>query len=280
MVLEALLNPKKARDKPWTVFFVAFVYSFVAVLLASALFPEQSSILTIALITILLVPFINKLFRHEEEKDELIAEKRMKANNLFERHKDVIVTYTMIFLGITVALTAVFTFMPQYGNVFELQISQPTLSQYATTSKATALVSDPAYLFTKYILNNSRVMILAFVLSALLGTGAIFVLSWNASVISVFIGLKAINPLITAGTSSIAAFAIGLPTGLLSIALHGVPEILSYFLAGIAGGILSVGIMREKIESPEFRVVFKDALTVMVVAEAVIIVAAALEAIF
>jgi len=279
MVLESLLNPKKAREKPWEVFFVAMLYTTVAVILSTALFPEQSSILTIALITILFVPFIHQLFKKEEEKDELIAEKKAKPTNLFQRHKDIIVTYSLLFLGIIVALTIIFTFFPEYGNVFDLQIAQPTLSQYVTNS-ATGYASDPTILFIKYVLNNSRVMILAFILSALLGTGAVFVLSWNASVISVFVGLRAINPLITSGTGAAMAFAVGLPTGLLSIALHGIPEILAYFLAGIAGGILSVGIIREKIESIEFRVVFKDALTVMIVAEVVIILAATLEAVF
>ena len=122
-------------------------------------------------------------------------------------------------------------------------------------------------------------MILAFILSALLGSGAILVLAWNASVISVFVGLKAISPLISS-QGHLIAFLVGLPTGLLSIALHGIPEILAYFLAGIAGGILSVGIIREKIESLEFREVFKDSLVVLVAAEVVIIIAAALEAIF
>lgn len=285
MVLESLLNPKKARKRPWEVFLVAVLYSIVAVLLASALFPEQASILTIALITMMFVVYIQKLFGEEEEKDELIAEKKLKKSNIFERHKDVIVAYCMMFLGITVALTAVFIFLPQYGSVFDLQIAQPTISQYANAATAHATVSGQAtassnnamYLFIKYVMNNSRVMILAFVLSALLGTGAIIVLAWNASVIAVFVGLKTISPLIS-GSGHVVAFLIGLPSGLLSIALHGIPEILAYVLAAIAGGILSVGIIREKIESNEFREVFKDALTVLVVAELVIILAAFLEA--
>ena len=279
MVLESLIGPSKAKKKPWDVFIIALLYSFVAVVLSTALFPEQASILTIALITILFIPFIQKTFRREEKKDVLIAEKKAKPTNLYERHKDVIVTYTLIFLGVIVAFSAVFTFLPQYGNIFDLQIAQPTLSQYATT-KITGLASDPTYLFIKYVLNNSRVMILAFILSALLGTGAIFVLSWNASVIAVFVGLKAINPLISSGSGTFAAFFIGLPSGLISITLHGIPEIAAYFLAGIAGGILSVGIIREKIESIEFRAVFKDALVVMIMAEVVIIFAAFLEAVF
>ncbi len=279
MVLESIINPKKAREKPWELLFVSILYSFVAVVLASTLFPEQSSVLTIALITILFIPFLRKLFSREEKKDELIAEKKLKQSNIFLRHKDVIISYSLIFLGVIIAFIAVFTFLPQYGQVFDLQIAQPTLSQYAT-ARTVGFASDPTNLFIKYVMNNSRVMILSFILSALLGTGAIFVLSWNASVISVFIGLKTINPLMTSGSGAITAFAMGLPAGLLSIALHGIPEILAYFLAGIAGAILSVGIIREKIESVEFREVFKDALTVMVLAEIVIIGAAFLEAIF
>jgi len=68
--------------------------------------------------------------------------------------------------------------------------------------------------------------------------------------------------------------------GLSSILLHGVPEIGGYFFAGVAGGILSVGILREKFMSKEFKEVAKDSIVWLVLGEALILVGAVLEAAF
>ena len=74
MVLESILNPKNAEDKPWHVFVIAFIYSFIAVVFSNQLFPAQASILTVALITILFIPFFQKLFAIEEDKEDQAAE--------------------------------------------------------------------------------------------------------------------------------------------------------------------------------------------------------------
>ena len=38
---------------------------------------------------------------------------------------------------------------------------------------------------------------------------------------------------------------------------------LAYFLAGIAGGILSLGLVREKLWGPEFRLILRDSVLLM-----------------
>lgn len=115
-----------------------------------------------------------------------------------------------------------------------------------------------------------------FILSVLFGAGATLILSWNASVIAVYLGLVINKFVPTLGT--VAAFLYGIPIGLGSIVLHGVPEILAYFFAGIAGGILSIGLLREKIMSKTFKEVCKDSIAFLLIAEFLIIIAALLEA--
>ncbi|MFH1420573.1 MAG: stage II sporulation protein M [Candidatus Aenigmatarchaeota archaeon] len=278
MVLESILNPENAAGSPLKVFVIAIIFCFVAVIFAFSLFPEQSSILTISIITIMFIPFFYHIFKKEELKDDLIAEHKDKNPsdvNLLLRHKKTIVIYSAYFLGIVVGMTIIFAFMPQYGKVFDLQVAQPALAQY-TSGNATVSLE----IFFRYFFNNSRVMILAFILSALLGTGGIFVLAWNASIISVYIGLKAIAPMMQSGTNSIVAFILGVPAGLASIAIWGIPEILGYIMAGLAGGILSVGIIREELESNKFREVLKDALFILILGEAFIVAGAILETVF
>jgi uncharacterized membrane protein SpoIIM required for sporulation len=270
MVLESLLNPKNAEDRPWEIFLVSVVYTLVAALFSLSIFPQQSSILTVAFITIIFVPFFQRLFEIEEEKEDLAAEKKIK-NNLFVRHKKLIYSFSAFFLGVVIAMSFLFIFHADSKPIFELQ----TETLHAISGNAI----DPGQDFVRFLLNNTQVMALMFVLSIAFGAGAVFLLAWNASVIAVYIGLI-IKSYIETGLSSTVAYLYGVPVGLGSIALHGIPEIVAYFVAGLAGGILSVGLMREKVGSKEFNTIFFDSLVLFLAAEVLIVGAAYLEAVF
>ena len=261
-MLESILNPKNAEDKPSHVFGISILYSFIAMLFAQQLFPSQSSMLTIALITIIFVPFFQKLFETEETADITIHK------NLYERHKRSILVFSGFFLGTMFAVTGAYLFSPE-SHLFTLQTE--TLQNIGSPTGQAVSSSD----FLRFLFNNTKVMTLIFILSAVMGAGAVFILAWNASVIGVFIGLFSQN--LAAHTGSIA-YIYGIPLALSSIALHGIPEILAYFVAGLAGGILSVGIIREKAFSDNFKIIFKDSVSLFIIAESLIIGAALLEA--
>src|SRR3989344_1935240 len=262
-MLESILNPKNAEDKPFHVFGIAILYSFVAMIFAQQLFPSQSSLLTIALITIIFVPFFQKLFETEETADITVHK------NLYERHKKSILVFSGFFLGTMFAITGAYLFLPQ-SQLFTLQTE--TLGNIGAPTGKIISAED----FARFFFNNTKVMTLIFILSAVMGAGAVFILAWNASVIGVFVGLFSQN--LASHTGSIA-YLYGIPLALSSIALHGIPEILAYFVAGLAGGILSVGIIREKAFSDNFKIIFKDSLFLFAFAEFLIIGAALLEAI-
>jgi len=264
MVLESILDPKNAEDKPLHVFVISFIYSIIAVIFAHQLFPQQSSILAIALVTIMFVPFFQKLFEIEEKIEDLAAEKKIHTN-LLERHKKIIFTFSAFFLGIIVAMSFVFVFL-DYSDVFSMQ----TKTIEGFSAQATGSGS-----FERFFANNSRVMLLTFLLSTMFGAGAVLILAWNASVIAVYIGIFTKSMTAQLGE---AAYLYALPLGLGSIALHGIPEIIAYFIAGLAGGILSVGMIRERIGSIEFKGIFKDSFILLAVAEILIFSAAILEA--
>ncbi len=58
---------------------------------------------------------------------------------------------------------------------------------------------------------------------------------------------------------------------------HGLPEIIAYFVAGLAGGILSFAIMKEKFGSKAFRKISLDAANLVVFAIIILILAALIE---
>ncbi len=270
MVVESILDPHKAEKKPWVVFFISIIFTILSIFVSHIIFPSQVSILTIAFITILFTPFFNHLFNIEEKKEEEEAEGKIKEG-IFQRHEQVIKIFSYFFFGIIVVMTFVFIFFPSFSqNLFSLQAQ--TLRQI---SGATGKITIPSDFFTIFF-NNTKVMSLIFLTSVLFGAGAVFILAWNASVISVFVGMF-IQNLAKSGIPLHAAYLFGLPLGLSRLVIHGVPEVLGYFLVGIAGGILSVAIAREKYNTPEFKQVIKDSLLFFISAECLILVGALLE---
>ncbi|MBI4896588.1 MAG: stage II sporulation protein M [Candidatus Aenigmarchaeota archaeon] len=266
MVLESLADPKNAQDKPLHVFILSFIFSFIAVFFANVMFPSESSLLSIALITIMFIPFFQKMFEIDEQKEDATARKQ-RRDNLWARHASTIYAFSAFFLGVVIALSMVFVFFPEFSQTFGLQSE--------TVQRLSGSVLGSGTL-DKFLFNNTQVMILVFILSFMFGAGSIFVLAWNASVISVYVGLM-VQSIIKTGIAPATAYAFGLPAGLGSIALHGIPEISAYFIAGLAGGILSVGMIRENILSKEFRQILRDSLVFLAAAEVLIIVAAYIE---
>lgn len=271
MVLESIIDPHNAEKKPWHVFSIAVIFTLIAIFISNVLFPSEISILTIAFITILFVPFFQHLFSIEERKDEEEAEGKIHQG-LLQRHRQIITIFSYFFLGIIVATSFVYIFLPGIGeNVFSLQAK--TLESISTQATGHALF-DAA--FWRILINNTSVLVLIFLTSVLFGSGAVFILAWNASVIGVFVGLF-IESLIKTGMATHVAYLYGVPLGLGQILIHGIPEVAAYFLVGIGGGILSVAITREKFTTPEFKEVFRDAFLFLVAAEVLIIIAAWLE---
>ena len=268
MVLESILKPSTAVNKPLHIFVISILFTAISAWLAYNLFPAQSSILSIAFVTIFFVPFFQRLFSVEEKKDEIAAHKKVKQN-FIKRHRPIVVAYTAFFMGMLLTYSFLYVFSPPIRDLYSLQLDW-------FSSQGIAAVQPGS--FDRYFFNNTQVMFLFFVLSVLFGAGAVFILAWNASVIAVFVGILS-NKLVPALGAPIA-YVYGVGTGLGSIALHGIPEIGGYFFAGVAGGILSVGLLREKFMSPEFKEVAKDSLLWLAIGEGLIILGAFLEAFF
>lgn len=265
-MLESLLRPKKAEKRPWDVFFIAIMFSFIGVSFAIQIFPAQASVFAISLITIMFMPFFQKYFELEERKDFKLHK------NLLARHKKLFYVFGLFFVGTIVALSFIYVFFPHARPAFEMQ--EDWFSSQGRTITGNAVDADQN--FSLFLVNNTQVLLIMFILSTIFGAGAIFILAWNASVIAVYVGFV-INNFIRNGVSPEMAYVLGVPAGLGSIALHGVPEIAAYFVAALAGGMLSVGIIREKFKG-HFEKIFIDSIAFLALAEVLIIVAALLEA--
>jgi stage II sporulation protein M len=103
------------------------------------------------------------------------------------------------------------------------------------------------------------------VFSLIFGAGAIFVLAWNASVIAAAVGIFAKSNL------------SDLPLGIARFMIHGLPEIAAYFIAALAGGIVSVAVIKHDIRSEKFWNILQDSLNLLILAVIVLFIAALIE---
>ncbi|MFH0876142.1 MAG: stage II sporulation protein M, partial [archaeon] len=185
-----------------------------------------------------------------------------------------------LFLGFVIAFSLWFIFLPgaTAESLFDTQLN--TIS--AINSQATAGSITGAYstrFLNDIISNNLKVLFFCLFFSFFYGAGAIFILTWNASVISAAIGTFVRNNIevyaASVGLFKVAGYMHIFSMGLLRYMTHGIFEILAYFVAALAGGLISIAVMKHNIGTEKFRIVMKDALILTLIA-AILIVAAGL----
>ena len=64
---------------------------------------------------------------------------------------------------------------------------------------------------------------------------------------------------------------------MLRYSIHGIPEVVAYFTAGMAGSIISVAIIRHDIGTPKFRHVLIDSLDLIIISFIILVIATLLE---
>ncbi len=262
MVLEALINPLKAERKLWETFLIGIVYASVAVIISLLLFKEFSSLVMISLTAIVSVPLIYGAIKLEEKKDLEIAEEKM----LIKEHGRALVFFVFLFLGFTAAFSFWYVVLPLdlTETLFQTQIN--TVNEI--NSPVTGSFSEISSTVGKILLNNIKVLVFCLLFAFLYGFGAIFILTWNASVFATVVGafIKA-----NSGSYLLA------PLVLLKYLLHGIPEIAAYFMAGLAGGIISIAIIRHDFGSKKFKHILVDSLDLTILAIVTLFIAALIE---
>ena len=263
MVLESLINPKKAEKKPWEMFFVGLVYSSIAILMSLWIFKDYASLVFVFFTVLACTHFIYIAIEMEEEKDK-IATHRM----FIKEHSGILSFLVFLFLGFVVSFTLWYVFLPSTVVSSLFSIQQETIS--AINSKVTGSFTETLPFIGKIFFNNIKVMIFCLLFSFFYGIGAIFILTWNASVIGTAIG-NFIRSSMHNGIFS--AFSLGF----LRYLTHGIPEILAYFMAGLAGGIISIAIIKHEFGSGKFKNVLADSVDLIIGSVVVLFIAALIE---
>ena len=258
MVLERLISSKDAIKQPTWMFVIGGIVSVISLFVAYFVFQTSIGIFTSLLVTVTLTPLVLNLLRYDEEKEE--QEKDLDKMNFIQRilfHKEILIAYTAFFAGMILVFSIIYLLLPEATSqkIFADQINE------INTIRGKFLFTDTLFNIIK---NNISVLILSFLFSFVFGAGAIFILSWNASVLSTAIGMIA-KPY----------GVVGLPIGIGTYAIHGSLEILAYFIAAIAGGLVSAAIMRR--QNGKFWIVLKDSLQLIAISAVILVIAGLIE---
>ena len=244
------------RKIPNICFFFGVAYTSVAILISLWVFPEQSSLVMIFLTVMAISPLFYKTIKYEEQKDMEDYDEKL----LLKEHSRALSFFMYFFVGATFSYALWYVFLPM--STIQTLFSTQTSTIIQINGKITGFSIQTFEVFGKIFFNNVRVLIFCLIFAFLYGFGAIFVLTWNASVIGVAIGnfirqnLSTVSSLF--GVQSLMTYFKTISIGMFRYAIHGVPEILAYFVGGLAGGIISVAIIKHDFRTKNFEKILLD----------------------
>lgn len=275
MVLESLLNPVRAEHRPWALFFIGFVYASLGLLLGLWIFEEYASMVMIFLTAMAAIPLIYNTINFEEEKDNRIDSERI----LLKEHAKALSVFLFLFLGATTAFTLWYVVLP--SSTSDLVFSSQSSTIVHLNQQITGNAIQQVPLFLKIFSNNFKVLLFCILFSFVYGTGAIFILTWNASVIAValgnFIRTNIAQYALTHGFEHTGTYFYVVSLSLARYMVHGIPEIFAYIIAGLAGGIISVAVIRHNVGTKKFFHVLLDAADLLLISIAFLLIAGLLE---
>ncbi|MEM3112801.1 MAG: stage II sporulation protein M [Candidatus Pacearchaeota archaeon] len=275
-MLEMLLNPIRSERRPWEMFFVGFIYAALSVILVNWVFGSDvvlvkySAILIVTFTVMFCIPFFYYILRLEEEK-EFEYDNSFK---LIKEHGRAIHSLLWLFLGFVAAFSISYILIGSPDN-FRAQIetycaiNNPSnmdgcVSQYGVNSSLTGSATS-RYLFGSIFINNFYVLVFTLIFSIIFGAGGIFILAWNASVISAAVVIFSKSDI------------YNVPIGISRYLIHGIPEIAAYFIGTLAGGILGISLVKKEFRSEKFWRVLYDFLLLLVIAIVILFIAALIE---
>ena len=276
-MIELLVKPKKAERRPLEMFFIGAFWASVSLLLVTFVFgqdsilKEGSGLLVVIFTMMSCMPFIYYIIKLEEKKDIEIDD----SGRLIKEHSKAIHAMMWMFLGFAIAFSFWYIILPDSaGQNFNFQIktfcaiNSPSNYDYCIGQHGLSSITGSATKMNSVLsifANNIYVLIFTILFSLVFGAGAIFILVWNASVIAAAVGIFAKGSM------------INLPLGILRYMIHGIPEISAYFVGALAGGIVSVAVIRKDLRGEGSWRILQDSLLMVIIAVGILVAAALME---
>lgn len=276
MVLEMLINPLKAERDPWEVFFIGIVYSSISLFLSFFIFRQFASIVMVFLTTLACTYLVQGTLRLEEQKDVVIH----MESALLKEHGKALSYFMFLFLGFVVSFSLWYIVLPHSLTSQLFSVQEQTISCVNSGGIQGCLASNIDS-FMIIFLNNLKVLLFVLIFAFFYGAGSVFILAWNATVVATAIGIFVRNSLSTAaaslGLASVSAYFSSYSLGILRYLTHGSLEILAYFIAALAGGIISVAVTHHEFNGTKFKHVLSDSTDLIILSIVTLFIAALVE---
>ncbi len=272
MVVESIIAYASAERRPEEMLFYGFIVTTISLFLALWVFPSYASFAMVTFVVMSVLPLMNTLVRFERER-------KAKGWRRWVVHEKSVPFFVYLFLGFVLAFMLWFLLLPPTvtNSLFFLQIN--TLTEI---NSPTAAASSIHHSYGAILWNNLRILSLSLLFSLIFGTGAIFILVWNASVLGAAMGM-AVSIAVAASGEGSASYLGAFSFALVRFLIHGLPEITAYFLGGLGGGIFSFAILDYSLGLGKFLQKIKEAGTdtlALFLAGAVLLVIAAVIEVF
>ena len=277
-MLESIINPKNLEKGEWKMFFIGIVYASLSILLVHFFFrgdpvlSKYSGMIVVIFCVMFSLPFMYYLIKKEEKEDEKIE----GLFSVLKTHKSAIFSLMWLFIGFVIAFSFWYMIL-QSDFLFNAQIEtfcminspgniNDCVSKYSFSQSKLRVTGAFAKTsrFLAILENNVYVMIFTLLFSLIFGAGAIFILAWNASVISAAIGI-------------FSGRIREIPLGLLRYMIHGFPEIAAYFVTALAGGIFGFGALKYGFRNRIFLKVVENVVILLFLSVVLLVVAALIE---
>jgi uncharacterized membrane protein SpoIIM required for sporulation len=256
---DILLSPRKAKRHPFEVIFVGFFYATISLFLSLWIFPDYASLLMVFLTVISCIYIVQGILIVEENEEDNIKSEQ----STLKEHSRTLWFFLLLFLGFLFAFVFWTVVLPTTTTNVLFEMQQKSVSSIQAISGNAVSSSN----FEIILSNNLRVLLLSLVFALFYGAGAIFILAWNASIMGFVIGNLARNSL---GLGA-------LPLAFMKYFVHGIPEMLAYFAAALAGGILFMAVLRGDFKKDKLKRMLIDTFVLVIVSLLLLVGAALLE---
>ena len=265
MVFESLLDDYKKYNHPLFVFVMGALYATIAVIISYFFFQREASYFIVFFTSIMSFHFIYTTIRQEESYDFRLA----TESQVMQKHLHLIILFVTLYFGFFTSFTFWNVVLP------ESQSAQLFAEQDNSINLVNAKIISGKQLSTENLkpifVHNIQVLVFSVFFSFLFGAGAIFILVWNASVGGVFIGEVIRTKILT--FSPPAAILIGM----IRYLPHAVFEFAGYFTGALAGGIISVALIKHDFLSDKFYKVLYDTTELLIISVLLIFLGAVVE---
>lgn len=255
-----LFSYRGAERHPFGLFLWGFIYASLSLLISLWLLPENASMIMIFFTLISCMYVVQKILIHEE-----LYEKNLFSEfKILKKHGKALTCFLALFIGFLLAFSFWSAVLPEH--LFNVAFKEQTRTiEGIRAITGNSVSSQP--IFGLIFVNNIKVVLLSLIFAVFYGAGSIFILAWNSSVMGAVIGsiLRSLDSVLL------------LPVAFVKYLLHGVPEMLAYLTAALAGGIMFITFMKGDFEKEQLKRTSLDVFVLLVISFALLFVAAIIE---